>query len=175
MFMVSSLRISNLPYHGLRTGFEVLSVVVMKNFVFWDITPCIPLKVNQRFGRTCRLHLHGRRISRNKKQNLLTASWWFLAWHVLVPWRWRRDVTPKHQLIFNELYGVISQKTELVAVYMFDIDFDLKDILIQGRKYKCTVYFLPCTTLLLHDSRGRKDGFCRGQRSVSGRQRAQQD
>jgi hypothetical protein len=31
-------------------GFEVLTAVVMKSTIFWDITPCSPLKVNQRFG-----------------------------------------------------------------------------------------------------------------------------
>jgi hypothetical protein len=31
-------------------GFEILTAVVMKNFVVWDITPCSPLKVNRRFG-----------------------------------------------------------------------------------------------------------------------------
>jgi hypothetical protein len=45
-------------------GFEVLTAVVMKRTIFWDITPCSPLKVNQRLGRTCRLHLQGRRISK---------------------------------------------------------------------------------------------------------------
>jgi hypothetical protein len=141
------------------------------SFVFWDITPCVPLKVNKRFGRTCHLHLQGRRISRNKKQNLLTDSWYFLAWHVFVPWRWRRDVTPKYRLIFNELHGIISLKTELIAVYILRADFELKNILIQGRSYKWSVCFLPCTIFLLHQPRGRKDGLCRGQRSVSGRQR----
>jgi hypothetical protein len=34
--------------------FEVLTEVVMK---IWDILPCSPLKVNQRFGGACRLHL----------------------------------------------------------------------------------------------------------------------
>jgi hypothetical protein len=29
-------------------GFEVLTPVVMKSSVFWDITPCSPLKVNRR-------------------------------------------------------------------------------------------------------------------------------
>jgi hypothetical protein len=33
-------------------GFEVLTAVVMKSYIFWDITPCIPLKVNRRFGGT---------------------------------------------------------------------------------------------------------------------------
>jgi hypothetical protein len=40
----------------------------MKSSVFWDITPCSPLKANRRFGGTCRLHLQGRRISRSRNQ-----------------------------------------------------------------------------------------------------------
>jgi hypothetical protein len=40
---------------------EVLTAVVMKSNIFWDITPCSPLKVNRRFGGTYRLHLQGRR------------------------------------------------------------------------------------------------------------------
>jgi hypothetical protein len=37
--------------------YEVLTAVVMKSSVFWDITRCSPLKVNVRFGGTCHLHL----------------------------------------------------------------------------------------------------------------------
>jgi hypothetical protein len=49
-------------------GFEVLTAVVMKSSIFWDITPCSPLKVNRSFGGTYRLHLQGRRISRARDQ-----------------------------------------------------------------------------------------------------------
>jgi hypothetical protein len=28
---------------------------ILKSAIFWDITPCSPLKVNRRFGGTCRL------------------------------------------------------------------------------------------------------------------------
>jgi hypothetical protein len=45
-----------------------LMAVVMKGIIFWDITPCIPLKVNWRFGGTCRPHLHGRIIRRARNQ-----------------------------------------------------------------------------------------------------------
>jgi hypothetical protein len=49
-------------------GFEVLTAVVVKFSIFWDITPCSPLKVDRRFGGTYRLHLQGRRISRARNQ-----------------------------------------------------------------------------------------------------------
>jgi hypothetical protein len=42
-----------------------------------NITPCSLLKVSRRFGATCRLHFHGRRISqsrhRSRYQALLAA------------------------------------------------------------------------------------------------------
>jgi hypothetical protein len=33
---------------GIFVGFEVLTAVVMKSTIFWNITPCSPLKVNRR-------------------------------------------------------------------------------------------------------------------------------
>jgi hypothetical protein len=49
-------------------GFQVLTAVVMKNTLFWNITPCSPLKANRRFGGTCRLSLQGRRIIQARNQ-----------------------------------------------------------------------------------------------------------
>jgi hypothetical protein len=40
----------------------------MKSSIFWDITPCSPLKVKQHFGGIFRLHLYGRRISKSRNQ-----------------------------------------------------------------------------------------------------------
>jgi hypothetical protein len=31
---------------SFNAGIEVLTAVVMKSSTFWDITPCMPLKVN---------------------------------------------------------------------------------------------------------------------------------
>jgi hypothetical protein len=45
-------------------GFEVLTAVVIMNSIFWDITMCIPFKVDWRFGGICLLHFQSRRISR---------------------------------------------------------------------------------------------------------------
>jgi hypothetical protein len=50
-------------------GFEFLTAVGMKSSIFWDITPCNPMKVNRRFEGTCRLHLQDRRISQARKQH----------------------------------------------------------------------------------------------------------
>jgi hypothetical protein len=46
--------------------FEVLTAVVMKSSIFWNITPRSPLEVIRSFRGTCRLHLQGRRISQAK-------------------------------------------------------------------------------------------------------------
>jgi hypothetical protein len=62
------------PFPGLRggytglVGFEVLTAVVMKSNIFWDITPCSLLKVNRRFGGTHHLHLQGQKMNRAKYQ-----------------------------------------------------------------------------------------------------------
>jgi protein subunit release factor A len=40
-------------------GLLKLKHYTCKSSVFWDITPCTALKVNQRFGGTCHLHLQG--------------------------------------------------------------------------------------------------------------------
>jgi hypothetical protein len=68
----------SLLQHGERTGvsssysftigFQILTAVVMKSSVFWEMTPYSPLKVNWSFGGTCSLHLLGRRISQETDQ-----------------------------------------------------------------------------------------------------------
>jgi hypothetical protein len=84
----------------------------LKNSVFWDITPCSPLKVNQCLDKTCRLHLQSQRISQPRNFCLLPASNWFLVWIIIQHWRWKWHVSSKHWLNFNRLHGNISQKTE---------------------------------------------------------------
>jgi hypothetical protein len=76
-----------------------------KIWVFWralssEIKWCSPLKVNRCFGGTCSLHLQGRRIISERNQHES---------------RWQAE-TPKRQLTFNGLHGIISQKTELFII-----------------------------------------------------------
>jgi hypothetical protein len=107
-----SLKISKF----LSGSFFFLQTSMLKSSVFWDTTPCSPLKLNRRFGGICCLHLQGRRISpaRNQHESTWQAelSCWFHAW-LIRAWRWRQHVHPKVQLTFNGLHGVISQKIEL--------------------------------------------------------------
>jgi hypothetical protein len=64
---VALVRERTIPTNKYVT-FEVLTAVVMKSIIFWDITPCNPLKVNRSFGETYRLHLQGLKISRVRNQ-----------------------------------------------------------------------------------------------------------
>jgi hypothetical protein len=83
----------------------------MRSYIFWDMTPCSPLKINQRFEWIFRLHLQGQIISQSRKQQ--SSACYLLAWLILRRWRWRWHVPPKCRLTFKWLHGVISQKTEL--------------------------------------------------------------
>lgn len=47
----------------LLVGFDVLRIVVMKSSGLWDMMSFSPLKVDQHFGETYRLHLQARRVS----------------------------------------------------------------------------------------------------------------
>jgi hypothetical protein len=63
-------------------GFEVFTVVTMKNAIFWDVAPC-RFCVNQHFGGMYRLHLQGRKInergiSMSRWQRTESVSRWFL-------------------------------------------------------------------------------------------------
>jgi hypothetical protein len=63
-----------LPNLVFLVGFDVLTAAVMKSTVFWYITPCSPMKVNERFRGTYRPYLQGRRISRAWNQTELCLS-----------------------------------------------------------------------------------------------------
>jgi hypothetical protein len=43
-----------------RFAIFILTTVVIKSSIVWDITLCSPLKVNWCFGGTCRFHLQGK-------------------------------------------------------------------------------------------------------------------
>jgi hypothetical protein len=57
------LTVCNTMPHAVNSsvdvGFEVLTAVVMKSTVFWDVTPYSPLEVNRCFGGTYHLHFQG--------------------------------------------------------------------------------------------------------------------
>jgi hypothetical protein len=81
-------------------GFEFPTAVVMQSSVFWNITTCSPLKVNRRLRETYLLCMPS-------VFTLVTCSAYSS------PWKWRRCVPSKRQLIFNGLHGVVTQKIVL--------------------------------------------------------------
>jgi hypothetical protein len=75
--------------------------------IFWDLTPCICLKVSRHFGVRYQIHLQRRRISQVIYFWLLYSSYLFLMWFSLQPWRSSRYVRPTHLLNlmhYAELY-----------------------------------------------------------------------
>jgi hypothetical protein len=48
-----------IPNKLRNVGFQTLTAVIMKSTIFWDITPCSPLKVKGRFRGAYCLHLQG--------------------------------------------------------------------------------------------------------------------
>jgi hypothetical protein len=64
----------NLAYQLARELQKTKQKDMLKSTIIWDITPCSPLKVNRRFGGTCRLHLQGRIISRARYQHESRAN-----------------------------------------------------------------------------------------------------
>jgi hypothetical protein len=56
------------------TLLEETTNVYMKSSMFWDITSCISLKVNQRFGGTCRLHLQDQSIRQARNQREISVK-----------------------------------------------------------------------------------------------------
>jgi hypothetical protein len=81
--------------------------------------PCSPVKVNQPFGGTHRLHLQGRRVNEEiNQQEVGSKLCQFLPWLVLKPWRWKIHVLPKLQSTFTGLYDVI-ENTDLFTMYIF--------------------------------------------------------
>jgi hypothetical protein len=85
----------------------------MKIYVYFLIHMAMQsVKFNGRFGGTCHVHLHVRRISRARIEQKATESSIFCCLASLIsrPCRRRRRVSAKCPLTFNGLHGIIYQK-----------------------------------------------------------------
>jgi hypothetical protein len=94
---------SRLPAKFCRycVGSEVITAVLIKTSVFWNITPQSQLKVNRRFGIICSYHLQGRRVIQAK---LLAACFMPISLFDLI-------FSPEFE---DDMFsGVLSQKKEL--------------------------------------------------------------
>jgi hypothetical protein len=109
----------------------------MKSYVFWEITPCSPFKINRRVGRAYRLHLQGWWVSQARYQRETGSK----------QSKKRRNVPPKHRLTFNRLHGVISRKiTTAVRTSDFTWIFNVCYL----PRFLCVYLFVPA--IYLHSS-----------------------
>jgi hypothetical protein len=110
-------------YSSNQTWVSVWPVTALKSSVFWDITLCSRLKIMRRFGRTCRLHFQGRKISQERKQHEAGGKKRESELHatcpILVPCFVYSSIiimqakcSSETSLNFNGIHGFISQKTE---------------------------------------------------------------
>jgi hypothetical protein len=79
---------------SIYLGSDVRTEMVMKSSVSCDIMPCSQMKVNRRFGGTCRLHLQARRIS-----------------HLLSRWHLARLIRPSREPTYSSETSVDFQRT----------------------------------------------------------------
>jgi hypothetical protein len=79
--------------------------VVMKSYVFWVIMSYSLLKVSEHFRWTYCLHLQGQRISQAKTScsacYLLHIHVDFMLGLLFDPWRWRRHLPLKCQMMYR--------------------------------------------------------------------------
>jgi hypothetical protein len=94
-------------------GFEVLTAVGMKSTIFWDVTPCSPLRVNRRFGGTCRLRLQGRINNFSKKPASKQVASTLLVYHMLACWFLAENIpsTLKMEAICSSETSVDTRRT----------------------------------------------------------------
>jgi hypothetical protein len=58
-------------------------------------------------------HLWGEILTGHFEQRWNITPCQFLIWLILLSWRWRQHVPPKHRSNFKRLHGITSHKTEL--------------------------------------------------------------
>jgi hypothetical protein len=86
---------------GRRHLPSFLTAMLMKT----SITPRSPLKVNRRFGRTCRLYVLDRRISQTRNERFHKLALLDICF---------KYISPQRRLIFSGLHGVTNkQKNKL--------------------------------------------------------------
>lgn len=103
-------------------GFEVLTVLVVSNPVFWDVMPFNLLKIHPCVRGNCHLDLQGWRMSYRRNQHEADSSaWcWILAWLIFQPWSWRQLVRMKYEFSFSGLHSDASQKIECLSILWFN-------------------------------------------------------
>jgi hypothetical protein len=70
--------------NNIIVGSEVLTAVVMKINICWDVTPCSSMKINQRSGGMSASSSGSKnKPSKKPARSRQEATCWFLAWFIL--------------------------------------------------------------------------------------------
>jgi hypothetical protein len=102
---VPHVETTDLAARSLCDGFEILIAVTKKTFIFWDIKPCSPVKVNRRFRDICHLQFQDRRVG---QVALLAAGFMLVSYLVY-------SSTLKREAMFLQNIGWLS--LEYTALY----------------------------------------------------------
>jgi hypothetical protein len=105
IFIISAYYIQ---YFNINARLDILTTVIVKTDIIWDITPCSSLEANRRFGMTC-LYLQGRIIRRMKTSMKKVTL------------KMEAILSSKHRLTFNGLRDVIFQKFQYTFLIIQNI------------------------------------------------------
>jgi hypothetical protein len=123
--------------------YELLTDVVIRSTLFWDIISCTQLKANRRFGGTFCLHLEGWSLKCVSNRQEISAkcgrSWQGYRHLALRPWR-IQYVVPKSRLTSSRLHCATSHNT---VVFLF-ITLRTSDL----NRFNCSVW--SCNSDCLH-------------------------
>jgi hypothetical protein len=73
---------------------------------------------------------HQYEANRNLDVSVATLPCWLASWIIILPWRWRQHVPPKHRLTFNGPHGLTSLYMEhykLLHFFYFWDDFGVEE------------------------------------------------
>jgi hypothetical protein len=97
-------------YHTSYAGFEVFTAVIMKNAVFWYITPYGPCE-NWYFGGTCHLHHQGQKNQQDRNNVSKILAFLRSVRQLLATY----NVVPSSLILFTLMEEIYSSETSLLT------------------------------------------------------------
>jgi hypothetical protein len=122
-------------------GFELLTAMVIKCSIFWNITPRGHPKNNERLRGTCRLHFQARRMSQRKKKQHAACS---------------KDTEIEGDLFLRNIGWFSTVYTVLYSTKEKSFISEWMLLLFRQKHIHWTSTFLVCNILIL--SRPKNDG-----------------